>query len=46
MAAGQFENVVHGALKAYDLPDLLATLPEGKVTVVEPLDAGEQPVQN
>ena len=37
MATNQFENVVHGALKTYDLPDLLATLPTGKVTVFDPL---------
>jgi hypothetical protein len=38
MAIGQFENVVHGALKTYDLPDLLGTLPKAKVTVSNPLD--------
>jgi len=43
MATSQFENVVHGALKTYDLPDLLATLPKDKVTVTEPLDPTEQP---
>jgi len=35
----QLINTVHSALKFYDLPDLLATLPKGKVTVVEPVDA-------
>ena len=44
LAKGQFINVVHGALKTYDLPDLLATLPREKVTVIEPLDALGQPV--
>ncbi len=44
MAVNQFENVVHGALKTYDLPDLLATLPKSKVAVVEPLDARERPI--
>jgi len=44
LAENQFVNVVHGALKAYDLPDLLATLPREKVTVLEPLDAKEQPI--
>jgi hypothetical protein len=43
MAAGQFENVVHGALKTYDLPDLLGTLPKKKVTWSEPLDALGKP---
>ena len=39
----QLVNAVHGALRVYDLPDLLATLPEGQVTVEEPLDAAGQP---
>ena len=43
MATNQFENVVHGALGTYDLPDLLATLPKEKLTVTEPLDPTEQP---
>jgi hypothetical protein len=42
MATNQFENVVHGALKTYDLPDLLATLPDEKVTFTEPLGPTEQ----
>lgn len=43
MAVGQFENVVHGALRTYDLPDLLATLPKDKLTVTGPVDAlGQQ----
>lgn len=40
----QLDNVVHGALKVYDLPDLLATVPPDKVTVSEPLDAMENPL--
>ncbi len=28
MSVGQFQHVVHGALKTYDLPDLLNTLPK------------------
>ncbi len=43
-ARNQWINVVHGALRVYDLPDLVATLPKEKVTVIEPLDATEQPV--
>ncbi len=43
MAAGQFENVVHGALRVYDLPDLLGTLPSDKVTWTDPLDALGRP---
>jgi hypothetical protein len=47
LAKGQFVNAVHGALKVYDLPDLLAALPKEtlKVEVVEPLDALEQVVK-
>jgi cephalosporin-C deacetylase-like acetyl esterase len=41
MATNQFENVVHGALKIYDLPDLLGMLPKEEVTVVEPLHPAE-----
>jgi len=36
LAKNQYVNVVHGALTVYDLPDLLATLPKGKITVTEP----------
>lgn len=35
----QLINTVHGALRFYDLPDLLGTLPEGFVEVVDSLDA-------
>ena len=42
-AVQQLVNVVHGALKTYDLPDLLATLPKEKVKVYEPYDAMEKP---
>ncbi|MBM4088271.1 MAG: hypothetical protein FJ276_02395 [Planctomycetes bacterium] len=45
LATNQFENAVHGALRAYDLPDLLAALPRDKVLVHEPLDAQERPVR-
>jgi dienelactone hydrolase len=45
MATNQFENVVHGALRTYDLPDLLGTLPKQKVTVAEPFGPTEQPVE-
>jgi len=44
-AKNQLVNVVHGALRTYDLPDLLATLPADKVTAVDPLNAGEKPIQ-
>jgi cephalosporin-C deacetylase-like acetyl esterase len=38
MATNQFENIVHGALRTYDLPDLLETLPEAMVTISDPLE--------
>ena len=38
LAVNQFVNVVHGALKTHDLPDLLAALPKEKVKVIESLD--------
>ena len=31
---GQLANAVHGALKTYDLPDLVRSLPEGRVVMV------------
>ena len=38
----QLVNTVHGALRKYDLPDLLQSLSGMTVTVVEPADgAGE-----
>ncbi len=44
VAKNQFINVVHGALRVYDLPDLLATLPKDKVRFEEPLDAEGNPL--
>jgi dienelactone hydrolase len=38
LAKSQFINVVHGVLRTYDLPDLLATLPADKLTVVDPVE--------
>jgi hypothetical protein len=43
-AKNQWVNVVHGALRGYDLPDLLATLPKEKVKVIDPVDAMERAV--
>jgi dienelactone hydrolase len=37
-APGQLVNTVHGALRTYDLPDLLRVLPRDKVSVEEALD--------
>ena len=42
----QLMNAVHGALDVYDLPDLLALFPEGKVRVDEPLDAAGEPASS
>ena len=39
VSRNQLINAVHGALKIYDLPDLLATLPKDKAAVVNALDA-------
>lgn len=44
LSTGQFENVVHRALKTYDLPDLLATLPEKGVTWTNPVDPLGKPL--
>ena len=44
LAKNQFVNVVHGALRKYDLADLIATLPEEKISLAAPLDALEEPV--
>ncbi len=43
LARNQFVNVVHGALRVYDLPDLSATL-GARLRWVEPVDATEQPL--
>ena len=45
LAENQFVNVVQGALRKYDLADLIATLPEEKISVVDPLDAMEEPAR-
>ena len=37
----QYVHAVHGALKCYDLPDFLGTLPADKVTVTEPVNVRE-----
>lgn len=36
----QLINVVHGALRSYDLPDLRAMIPESRLNVSDPRDAG------
>ena len=39
LAKRQYPSLVFGALRAYDLPDLRAALPAGKLSINEPLDA-------
>lgn len=39
LARNQRVNTIFGALRAYDLPDLAASLPRGLLTVAEPVDA-------
>lgn len=46
LAKNQLVNAVHGALKVYDLPDLAAALPPGKLSTQDPVDATEQPVKS
>ncbi len=41
----QLINAVHGALRVYDLPDLIAALPVDKVQIVEPLGPTGQQVK-
>lgn len=43
--SNQWPNMVHGALKVYDLPDLANILGE-KLTIEEPLDAMQNPIHN
>ncbi|MCX7047974.1 MAG: acetylxylan esterase [Candidatus Sumerlaeota bacterium] len=43
MSDNQLINVVHGALRVYDLPDLLSTLPREMVAISDPLDAAGKP---
>ncbi len=40
----QLMNAVHGALRSYDLPDLVASLPPERIIVEEPVDAFGRPV--
>lgn len=44
-ATNRFANVVHGALRVYDLPDLLATLPAESTRWETPVDAMDQPLE-
>jgi hypothetical protein len=40
----QLSSIVPGAMKTYDLPDLVATLAPRKLTIRGPLDAAQRPV--
>jgi len=42
-AAGHFENVVHGALRSYDLPDLVGAIPRKRLQWKAPVDALGRP---
>jgi len=42
----QLVNAIHGALKTYDLPDLIAVLSTDKVAIVDPRDAAGDPVRS
>ena len=41
----QLINVVHGALRSYDLPDLRAMIPHDRLNVSDPRNAAGQPVE-
>ncbi len=43
LSKNQYANLIHGVLKTYDLPDLLAVLPPEKVRFLEPLNGAEEP---
>ncbi|MBN2376233.1 MAG: acetylxylan esterase [Sedimentisphaerales bacterium] len=45
ISKNQLVSMVHGALAVYDLGDLIASLPVGKVEIVNPLDAAGNPIQ-
>ncbi len=42
----QLENTVHGALRFFDLPDLVDLAGPGKVTITNPQDAAGQPIRS
>jgi len=44
LAKNQSANLVHGALKIYDLPNLVATAPAKNFAVLEPVDATGRPI--
>ncbi|MFW6171331.1 MAG: acetylxylan esterase, partial [Planctomycetota bacterium] len=46
LSKNQSANLVHGALRIYDLPDLRDSLSDETLTLIEPLDAAERPVKS
>ena len=42
-AGGQLVGTVHGALRVYDLQDLVGTLPADKITIQQPVDVAKVP---
>jgi len=42
-SVNQLAGIVHGALKVYDLPDLVAAFGRGRIDIEEPLDAMGRP---
>ena len=44
ISTNQLINAVHGALKWYDIPDLVHSLPQEKIKITEPVDAVGEPV--
>jgi dienelactone hydrolase len=45
ISRNQLINAVHGALRIYDLPDLVGTLPPDKTQVLEPVDPAGEPAK-
>jgi len=44
-AVNQFQNLVFGSQKVYDLPDLVGTLARDKLIVIDPLNAAGKPLR-
>jgi len=45
MSKNQLVNMIHGALAVYDLGDLIASLPDDKVKIINHIDAAGNPIQ-
>ena len=44
MTHNQLINTVHGALRTYDLGDLISSIGSDKISVLNSLDANEKPL--